>query len=187
MANIVEAVVGTVSQILVGSGRSIGGIAPQIVVEEVGRDTLFITNHPVEKGAAISDHAFMMPVEVEMRCGWSDSGNYQGYSRAIYSSLRSLQTRRQPFSVSTGKRSYKNMLICGLEVSTAAGSEYALMVRVLLREVILVSTRTASVSSSGSASSQANAARTSGSSDAGTKQPVAVVGGPGNTGGVPVS
>ena len=168
MVDIVEAVVGTVSQILIGSGRSIGGIVPQIVLEEVARDSLFITNHPVEKGAAISDHAFMMPVEVEMRCAWSDSGNYQGYSRAINAALKAKQASRQPFTAVTGKRTYRNMLIQGLEVTTAAGSEYALFVRVLLREVIIVSTST--TSAAGGASSQADPARTSSSTQTGTKQ-----------------
>lgn len=169
MVDIVEAVTGTVSQILVGSSRSIGGIRPEVVIEETGRDSLFITNHPVERGAAISDHAFKMPVECELRCGWSDSGNYQGYSKAIYAALQALQNARSPFTAVTGKRTYKNMLICGLEVTTSAGSEYALFVRVLLREVIIVSTSTVSA---GNAGTQANPARTSGVTNGGTRQAV---------------
>ncbi|MFG1260025.1 hypothetical protein V5F79_22115 [Xanthobacter flavus] len=174
MTDIVEAVVGTVGQILVGSRRSIGGIVPKVVVEEISRDSLFITAHPVEKGAAISDHAFKMPVEVEMRCAWSDSGAYQGYSRAINAALVALQAKRQPFSVVTGKRSYSNMLIAGLEVSTSAATEYALFVRVLLREVIIVSTSTVAASGAGT---QANAARTGGTTDNGQKQAVATASG----------
>ncbi|MFG1302182.1 hypothetical protein V5F49_20555 [Xanthobacter sp. V3C-3] len=170
MVDIVEAVTGTVSQILVGSGRSIGGIRPQVVVEETARDSLFITNHPVEKGAAISDHAFKLPAECEMRCAWSDSGNYQGYSRAIYSALQSLQSKRQPFTVTTGKRTYRNMLIAGIEITTSAATEYALFVRVLLREVIIVSTST--VSTGSSAGTRADPARTGGTTDGGQRQPV---------------
>ncbi len=169
MVDIVEAVTGTVSQILVGSGRSIGGIRPQVVVEETSRDSLFITNHPVEKGAAISDHAFKLPAECEMRCAWSDSGNYQGYSRAINSALLSLQSKRQPFTVTTGKRTYRNMLIAGIEVTTSAATEYALFVRVILREVIIVSTSTVST---GSAGTQASPERTGGTTDGGQRQPV---------------
>lgn len=169
MVDIVEAVVGTVSQILIGSGRSIGGIKPDIVVEETSRDSLFITNHPVEKGAAISDHAFKMPVECEMRCGWSDSGHFQGYSRAINAALIALQAQRQPFTVVTGKRTYRNMLLAGVEVSTSAGSEYALLVRCLLREVIIVGTSTVS---SASAGTQADPARTGGATSGGQRQAI---------------
>lgn len=172
MTNIVEAILDTVGSILISSGRSIGGIEPDVTIEEISRDTTFITNHPVERGAAISDHAFMMPAEVEMRCGWSDSsGGYQGYSTAIYEALRSLQQSREPFEVVTGKRAYDNMLIAALEVSTTQESEYALMVRVALREVIIVDTQT---TSGGTASTQADPSRTSGTTSSGAKQPVQV-------------
>jgi len=83
--------------------RSIGGIIPNVTIEEVGTDVLRVSDHPVEVGAAISDHSFKMPVELVMRVGWSDSsGAYEGYSAAIYSALLQLQASREPFSVSTG-------------------------------------------------------------------------------------
>lgn len=177
MTSIVEAVLNTTSQILISAGASIGGITPDVVVEEVSRDSLFITNHPVEKGAAISDHAFMMPKEVELRCGWSDSGNFQGYSRLIQEGLLSLQKSREPFTATTSKRTYSNMLITGIEVSTSAATQYALFARVLLREVLIVSTSTVATNSS---STQADAARTSGTTNVGTKQPVAATSAPSN-------
>ncbi|MFG1399828.1 phage baseplate protein [Roseixanthobacter pseudopolyaromaticivorans] len=173
MVDIVEAVIGTVSSLLLTSGRSIGGIVPDVVAEEIGRDTTFVTNHPVERGAAISDHAFMMPVEVEMRCAWSDStAGFQGYSELVYGALQSLQAAREPFTVLTGKRLYTNMLIVGLEVTTAAATEYALFVRVLLREVIIVSTQ--SVSVGGGAGTQASPPRTTSTTNAGSKQTIEV-------------
>lgn len=174
MADIVETIVGTVGSILIGSRRSIGGIVPNIVVEEVSRDTTFITNHPVERGAAISDHAFMMPAEVEIRCAWSDStGGFQGYSKLIYAALQRLQIARQPFTVLTGKRWYSNMLIAGLEVTTNNTAEYALLVRVFCREVIIVSTQTVSAgtaSGTGSPGTQSQPQRTSSTGNAGNVQ-----------------
>lgn len=172
--NIVEAVVGTIENILISSGRSIGGIMPDITIEEIGRDTTFITNHPVERGAAISDHAFMMPVEVEMRVAWSDSsGGWQGYSATIYEALQALQQAREPFEVVTGKRLYENMLISALEVTTNKESEYALVARVALREVIIVDTQTAGGAPSGmSNGNQASPQGTAGVTSRGTVQPI---------------
>lgn len=170
--NLVEFVIGTVSNILISSGRSIGGIVPDVTVEEVGRDTTFVTNHPVETGAAISDHAFMMPVEVEMKVGWSDStAGFQGYSAIIYQALQGLQKARQPFVVVTGKRLYTNMLIVALEVTTTEQSEYSLMVRVGLREVIIASTSTTS------AGTPASPQSTGGTTESGTKQATPLPGG----------
>lgn len=48
-------------------------ISAQITVEEIHHDELEITEHPVEQGAAIADHAFKRPAEVVIRCAWSNS------------------------------------------------------------------------------------------------------------------
>lgn len=169
-ADLVEIVAKTVIGLLIDRGRSIGGIVPDVTIEETGRDTAFVTMHPVEVGAPISDHAFVMPAEVEMRCGWSDSsGGFQGYSDAIYEALQALQRRREPFVVVTGKRVYQHMLIIGLEVTTEAHSEYALFVRVLLREVIITYTQLIKIGGA-PASAHAQPARTSGVTNSGQRQ-----------------
>lgn len=123
--------------------RRIGFIIPHVVVQESHRDDLIITDHPVEMGAAISDHAFKRPCEVEMACGWSNStaGSY-GFVQLVYQELLSLQAAREPFSISTGKRIYQNMLISSLALTTDQKTEEALMVMVRAREVIIVSTQT---------------------------------------------
>ncbi|MBB3811465.1 phage baseplate protein [Pseudochelatococcus contaminans] len=132
-----------VQSVLISSGRSIGTIIPNVVIEEIHRDDLIVTDHPVEKGAAISDHAFKRPEEVELRCGWSNSvAGYEGYVDEVYEELLALQESRQPFSVSTGKRQYDDMLLSSLIVTTDASSEYALMVIARCRRVLIVSTQT---------------------------------------------
>lgn len=46
---------------------------PQAVVEERHMDQLEITDHPIELGASITDHAFKRPSEVVLHMGWSNS------------------------------------------------------------------------------------------------------------------
>ena len=48
-------------------------LTPQVVIEEEPTDTLTITEHPVEFGSNISDHAFKRPAEVTLKYGWSNS------------------------------------------------------------------------------------------------------------------
>lgn len=48
-------------------------LVAQITIEEHHTDELQITDHPVESGAPITDHAFMHPREVRIRCAWSNS------------------------------------------------------------------------------------------------------------------
>lgn len=46
--------------------RQLAGFIPDVVVEERHIDDLEITQHPVERGANISDHAYKRPPELEM-------------------------------------------------------------------------------------------------------------------------
>ena len=55
-----------------------GAIIAQATVEEVHTDEAEITEHPVEQGSTISDHAFVRPSEVIVTCGWSNSPSNSG-------------------------------------------------------------------------------------------------------------
>lgn len=159
------------------SSRSLGGIIPDVVIEETHRDSLIITQHPVEKGAAITDHAFLRPAEVEMRCGFSNASHGdEGYARAVYDGLRRLQASRQPFAVYTGKRAYRDMLIADLGVTTEARTENVLAVAVRLQQIIIVSTKTTGTGTGTAAAgaSQANPASTGSVQNKGEQQAVSV-------------
>jgi hypothetical protein len=145
-----------------------GGIIPDVVVEEVYRDGLIITDHPVERGAAITDHAFQRPRSLEMRCGWSNStAGAEGYIDAVYEALLQLQGIREPFDVFTPRRAYRNMLLADIQVSRDERTNSVLACSVSLREVILTETQ----STSGSSGSQAMPQKTGSVSDIGTRQP----------------
>jgi hypothetical protein len=59
-------------------GSYLEDIIAQAVVEERHIDQLEITNHPVQYGAAIIDHAFKHPSEVVLTLGWSNSPSNNG-------------------------------------------------------------------------------------------------------------
>lgn len=48
-------------------------IIADATIEELHTDELEITEHPVEQGAAIADHAFKHPAEVVLNLAWSNS------------------------------------------------------------------------------------------------------------------
>lgn len=125
--------------------RAIGFVLPEVVIEEAGRDDLEITQHPVERGASITDHAFMRPCEIVIRAGWSNALALPGYIQSVYKALLDLQSSRQPFTVYTGKRVYPDMLLCSLAQTTDSFTENALMVTAVCRQVILVQTAVATV------------------------------------------
>lgn len=147
--------------------RSVGGIVAQVVIDENHVDELEITNHPVEQGASITDHAFKLPSTLSLRYGWSSSPSPQPGLRGlvpsvlpvqaqsiydIYNKLLTMQINRDLLTVYTGKRAYRNMLLQRIEQDTDQQSENALFLLMTLQELILVSTTTASTGGVGAAS-----------------------------------
>lgn len=134
--------------------RSIDVIVPSVVVSEKHQDILEITEHPVEVGAAVSDHAYKRPSEVTMECGFAGGGAILDFAsnltavgfldkspKETYQQILELQASRQPFDVVTGKKTYTNMLIRGIEVTTDRTSENVLMCVLTLREVLISQTQ----------------------------------------------
>lgn len=125
--------------------RQIGTVIPECVIEEHIRDDLEITRHPIETGAAITDHSFKHPSEVVVRCGWSDSGSLPGYSRRAYDALLALQLKREPFTLITGKKTLANMLIASISQVTDVKTEHALMATVVCRQIMMVNAATTTI------------------------------------------
>lgn len=167
--------------------RRIGIIVPSVAISEKHSDTLEITEHPVEIGAPVSDHAFKRPSEVTMELGFAsggslldaidttsifnvDTGLSLGTSpEAMYKQLLDLQESRVPFDVTTGKRQYKNMLIRAIEVTTDKTRENVLMCLLTLREVIITSTQTIHVAEK---EDMKDGVSTAATQNSGTKSPV---------------
>lgn len=147
------------------SRRNIGGIIPNVTLDEESTDTLTVTRHPVERGAMISDHAYKEPATLTMRCAWSNSNSHatlaglaglagiagfvasndSNYVVDIYNKLLALQTSGEVFEVLTGKRLYSNMLMTAVQITTDETSEYALQAVLQFTEIIIVQTTPTSV------------------------------------------
>ncbi|WP_387468414.1 phage baseplate protein [Photorhabdus sp. RM323S] len=133
-------------------------LVPSVVISEKHTDALEITEHPVEIGAAVSDHAYKKPSEITMELGFAGGGSLLDFvdtskiglsmglsPKETYQKILDLQALREPFNVITGKRTYENMLIKAIEVTTDRLSENVLLCTLTLREMIISSTQTAQV------------------------------------------
>ena len=183
-----------IASLLFDSNRKITGssgvtVIPDLAIRERHSDRLGITAHPIQTGAAITDHAFVMQPEFTLEFGWSNSsiqaigedftntslstilsGNLgEGYVSQVYAAILGLQSSRQLCTVTTGKRSYKNVLIESVETYTDAGTAYSMIVSMNCKALQLVSVATTSTASV-SQSDQANPASTSPEQGNGTKQ-----------------
>ncbi|EOV7029583.1 phage baseplate protein [Yersinia enterocolitica] len=138
--------------------RKIGLLVPSVIISEKHQDALEITEHPVEVGAAVNDHAYKRAAEVTMELGFAGGGSLLDFvdtstiglslgksPEEVYQELLDLQESREPFDVITGKRKYSNMLIRGIEVTTDKTSENVLMCVLTLREVIMSQTESVKV------------------------------------------
>ena len=133
------------STLFKSQGRRIGIVVPTVVVSETHTDTLEITEHPVESGSNIADHAYLKPAQVKMDVGFAGGGAWPFDAIAsmltppgpaeIYQQLLDLQASRTPLDVVTGKRKYQNMLIQSMEVTTDNLKENVLRATLTLREV----------------------------------------------------
>lgn len=135
-------------------GRIGSFIIPSVVISEKHTDTLTITEHPVETGAPIADHAYKLPAEVITVVGFAGGGAVLDFAshltgtdllglspKEVYQQLITLQEERIPFNVVTGKRIYHNMLLKSIEVTTDAKSENVLSATLTLREILLSRTQ----------------------------------------------
>ncbi len=159
------------SSLLFAQPRRIGVLIPGVVLEEDGRDELEVTQHPVERGAPITDHSYMRPAELVMRCAWGSAQFGPAYLRAIYAALLALQASREPMTISTGKRTYRNMLIRSISVTTSGPQdENILNVTCVFQEVLFAETQATTVAPRGQ---QAQPHNTAPPGNVGTITPIA--------------
>lgn len=90
--------------IIIKPARKIGTLTAQVTISEAHTDELEITEHPVEQGAVIADHAFKRPAEVTIVCGWSNSPPGNGANALLNAGLGAVVMGLQganPTSIAT--------------------------------------------------------------------------------------
>jgi Dit-like phage tail protein len=117
------------------------------------------THHPVQTGADLSSHAYLMPAKLTMFVGMSDamqaysaganpaqspyitsfSGN-PSKSVAAYQQMLSLQAARVPLIVTTRLRTYKNMIIVSVGPREDAKTITGLRMRIEFEQIFTATT-----------------------------------------------
>jgi hypothetical protein len=105
-----------------------------VTLEEGATDELEITQHPVQEGASVTDHAFKQPARVSIKVLFNDN---DAPLSVIYQKLLDLQQSREPIDAVTGKRAYSNMLIRSISQTTSEQTETILSVTIELQEIII--------------------------------------------------
>ena len=135
---------------------NLGGYFFDAVFSVDTEHSLTVTQHPVQTGANISDHAFVNPIRMTMQVGVSDAMAYRagadyggdGKTKSVqaYRLLCKLQELRTPMQVVTRLNTYQNMLIESIDVSDDVSTLCALKATVNLVQVLVVNVGTEKVS-----------------------------------------
>lgn len=126
-------------------------IIPDVVITEEHDDEVTLTRHPVDRGAAIADHAYIQPATVTVIFAWSDSSRLinsvmngsilKGLmtTRQVYEKMQEIMRARKLLKLSTGKRKYDNVIITKMSTTSSADTESSLILEITFEEVNLVS------------------------------------------------
>jgi hypothetical protein len=133
---------------------SIGGYVFDAVLSTQHESTLSITSHPVESGAAISDHSYVNPAQVTLQIAMSDVAHpigdqfSGGRSRSVtaYQLLLQLQEQRIPLQLTTRLKSYSNMLVQSISAPDDVKTFHALRATVVLKEIFSATVETVKIS-----------------------------------------
>lgn len=145
------------SQQLVYLRTNIGGYFFDAILREEHSTALRITEHPVQSGSNISDHAYQLPAQIMMEIGVSDvmssftSGQFTGgESKSVnaYKNLLQLQKDRTPFDIVTRLNSYSNMLVEHIMAPDDHRLSTSLRALVIFKQVILASVASTTVTDS---------------------------------------
>jgi len=130
-----------------GVKRKIENITVDCIISEDTTDVLTITKQPVQTGASITDHSYLEPVTLNMQILQQVSNpitqflsTFSGLGlQQLYDDFLDLQASRTPFTVTTPKRIYENMLISTIRLHTDKQTENILSLNLSFQQVFFAS------------------------------------------------
>lgn len=134
---------------------NIGGFFFDAVLHEDHIESVKVTEHPVQTGANISDHAYNLPAKLTMEIGMSDAmdslvpNQFTGwYTKSVsaYQMLKQLKETRLPLRVLTRLNLYENMVIEEINAQDDFKTQYGLKCMVTMKEIFVVEVSKTTVS-----------------------------------------
>lgn len=138
-----------------------------------------VTEHPLESGAPVADHAYIEPAEVPITIGMSDAatdvgtiaGKSSDRSVIAYNRLLALMHLFEPVTLITRLATYEDMLITSVAADDDYTTQHALKATVIFKHIQMVAVSTVTIqqktSSSKSTSKSSSGSSKSSSSSSG--------------------
>jgi hypothetical protein len=135
------------------------------VFHETHVSSVRMTEHPVQTGANIVDHAYMMPLKLSLEIGMSDAmqslvktewtGSYTK-SVSAYQKLKELQSNRLPLTVHTRLNKYENMVIDTITVDDTYKTYAGLRATINMTQLLVAVIATVATSTDGQTTDSTN-------------------------------
>jgi hypothetical protein len=123
------------------------------------------TEHPIQTGANISDHAYIMPARVELEIGMSDAmdsyvpGSWSdnpSKSVSAYQTMVALSKARTPVTLTTRLAVYQNMLLTVIHSPDTVETRFGLKATLVFEELFTGTVTTRQVSARPDLTGQSN-------------------------------
>lgn len=158
--------------------RTFGTFAFDAVFNESHSVTANVTEHPLQTGAPISDHAYLNPVEIPISIGMSDAATELGTiaggsadrSVTAYSKLLQLMASFEPVTLITRLTTYENMLITSIAADDDYTTQHALKATIIFKQIEVAEVSTVSIQSAVSTSKSTSKSSSSSKSKASTQK-----------------
>jgi len=163
---------------LVYAKTDVGGYFFDAIIRADHTSTLRMTEHPVQTGSSIVDHAFKLPDHLTLEIGMSDAmdrfvssqfGDNTSKSVSAYQTLKGLQNDRTLLTIQTRLNKYSNMLVESIHAPDDYKTRDGLRCTVAFREIIMATVTTTLVSA------RPNASQTSSKTTAQPTEPSSTV------------
>lgn len=155
---------------------TIQGIPPGVTIDERIHETMTFTRHPVQTGAAMTDHKFKNPTEIHIDAAWANPGMLDSLLigskgiNDIYEDLLKLQTSSLLLSyIATNGRKYDSMQIRAVTKITDPRTYNVLALEIALEQIIVVKPASLPLPDG----TQKNPQQTASTADNGKQSPVA--------------
>lgn len=107
--------------------------------------TVIPTQHPVQTGAAITDHAYMAPKEISLEIGMTDVVSGTGASARAYQQFLTIMAERDLVTVVTRIGVYQDMLLTAISVPDDYTTMNALRCTLTFTEIRVATVATVTV------------------------------------------
>ena len=104
-----------------------------------------VTEHAVQTGAVISDHAIVDPQEISLEIGMTDTKGGDGSSAQAYQQFLSVMKQREPCTVVTRLGTYQNMVLTSISAPDDYTTMKALKATLIFKQVRIVSVATVKI------------------------------------------